>query len=152
MPGRRLGPLGFRVGLGLVGIVPLLSVMLTMSCGYINGNGSKRTLQVSPAIPAAEGSLKITEEENGNQKLKVEVHHLATPEKVAQGATTYVVWIRTNDGRTQNIGALQVGEDLKGTLETIVPYRVFDLFITPEPSPTVKNPSGERLMTTSMRG
>ena len=75
----------------------------------------------------------------------------APPEKVSSEATTYVVWVRPGaGGRSQNLGALKVDGDLRGTLSTVTPMRSFDLFITAERSPTVSLPSARNLLSASI--
>jgi hypothetical protein len=105
----------------------------------------------SPDIPAAEGTVQATSGDNGNTALHVEVRHLAKPEKVSSEATTYVVWVRPGaGGRPQNLGALKVDGDLRGTLSTVTPMRSFDVFITAERSPTVSLPSARNLLSASI--
>jgi len=86
----------------------------------------------SPDIPAAEGVVRATSGANGNTRLHIFVRHLAKPEKVRPDATTYVVWVQPAGGLPQNMGALKVDEDLRGSLETITPLKSFDVFITLE--------------------
>ena len=109
-------------------------------------------LQTSGRIPAAEGELKVSKAPNDNTKVKLEVDHLAIPEKMAPGASTYVVWIQSaQGGAVQNAGALQLDDKHKGKLETITPHKEFQVFITAEPIPTVSTPTSERLMFATVR-
>lgn len=112
-----------------------------------------RTVRMSTSldIPAAQGEVKASPAANGNTSLEVEVHHLATPDRVALGATTYVVWARALDqDAPQNLGALRVDRDLNGTLKTVTPLRSFDVFITAEPSPMTMAPTNSQLFTASI--
>ena len=103
-------------------------------------------------IPAAEGTVRATPADNGNTALHVEVRHLARPESVSSEATTYVVWVRPSaGGAPQNMGALKVNKDLRGSLNTVTPLRSFDVFITVEGSPTVTSPS-RNLLSASIGG
>lgn len=108
-------------------------------------------LQSTAFVPAAAGQLKLKEGPSGNTRLKVEVEHLADPGKVVPGASTYVVWVQSNDSNVQNVGALRVDDDRKGRLETTTPYGNFQIFITAEPGATATRPSGERLMFANIR-
>lgn len=113
-----------------------------------------------PAIPmsaaermlAAEGTVMATGTENGNTALEIKVRHLASPEKIAPEATTYVVWARASGTESpQNLGALHVDKELQGTLKTVTPLRTFDVFVTAESSPTAREPSAEKLLTASIK-
>lgn len=109
-------------------------------------------MTTSSAIPAAQGTVTASSSANGNTALRIEVHHLAPPERVASGATTYVVWAQARDvGTSQNLGALRVGSDLRGELNTVTPLQSFTMFITAEPSPTTSMPSSSQLLTVSIQ-
>lgn len=109
-------------------------------------------MTTSPTIPAAQGKVTASPATNGNTALRIEVHHLAPPERVASGATTYVVWAQARgQGTSQNLGALRVGSDLRGALNTVTPLRSFTMFITAEPSPTTLMPSSSQLLTVSIQ-
>ena len=98
------------------------------------GCSSPKAMQSGYGVPASEGTITATEGDNGNTKLEIQVKHLAEPSRVASDATVYVVWIQPRDGATQNVGALTLNDDLEGTLNTITPYRLFSVSVTPEPS------------------
>lgn len=104
----------------------------------------------SPDIPAAQGTVRATAGENGNTLLRVFVRHLAPPRKVRSDATTYVVWVQPAGGAPQNMGALKVDEDLRGTLTTVTPLTSFEVFITLEKSATVQEPSAENVLSASV--
>ncbi len=108
-------------------------------------------MSVTERMPAAEGSVMVAKADNDNTALEVRVRHLASPEKIAPEATTYVVWARASGADVvQNLGALKVDKDLQGTLKTVTPLRTFDVFITAESSPTVQSPSSDGLLIASV--
>ncbi len=109
-------------------------------------------MMTSSEIPAAQGTAKASKTDNDNTILEVEVRHLAPAERMAPGATTYVVWVRAAGQYTpQNLGALRVDKDLRGTLKSVTPLKAFDVFITAEPSPTTMTPTSAHLLTASVR-
>ncbi len=110
-------------------------------------------MTTTPDNPAAEGVIKATEAANENTAVEVLVKHLAPPERVSVGATTYVVWTRPfgKNGEAQNMGALRVNDDLQGQLTTVTPHRSFELFITAEPSATVQAPTSKRLLSANIQ-
>lgn len=82
--------------------------------------------------PAAEGKIVTSTDRSGNTKVHVTVHHMADPSKLAPAQTAYIVWIQPRGEQAQMAGKLRVNEDLDGTLDTVVPFKVFDVFITAE--------------------
>jgi hypothetical protein len=129
----------------------VLTALLGLSCSHAG-----TPMQSSPRIPAAEGAVSVKDGSNGSTKLAVRVKHMAPPEKVATGASSYVVWLRpiaadSSAEPAQNVGALAVGSDLEGKLDAVTPYRQFDVFVTAEPQAGSTAPTGEELLTTSIR-
>jgi hypothetical protein len=128
--------------------IVLLFLLAVAACG---GEPPTVRMAVANGMPAAEGTVLATRADNDNTAVEVRVRHLASPEKIAPEATTYVVWARPSGaGSPQNLGALKVDKDLQGTLKTVTPLRTFDVFITAEPSPTVRQPSSAHLLTASI--
>jgi hypothetical protein len=92
-------------------------------------------------VPASEGTVSATKGDNDNPLVEVHVKYLAPPWKVASGATTYVVWIKPLNGEIQNVGGMDVDDNLEGTLKTVTPYQAFKLTVTPEASSAVAQPT-----------
>lgn len=117
---------------------------LAISCS----SGQTVRLNGSPQVPAAQGMVRVARGENNNTRLRIDVHHLAEPDRIAPGSTALVAWARSaGEGAVaQNIGALRVNEKLEGELETVTPHRNFELLITAEQSPTASWPSGPPLL------
>ena len=104
------------------------------------------TLVGSSLVPAAAGRITYEHDRNGNVKLDVKTKHLAEPEQLTPAKNSYVVWIRSNDGQTQNAGVLKVNKNLEGNFTTTTPVKAFDVLITAEDSPSVSQPSGPEIM------
>lgn len=98
-------------------------------------------------VPASEGTVRVSEADNGNTKVSIRVKHLAPPSKIAPDSTVYVVWIQARGGERQNAGALTLNKDLEGSLDTLTPHRRFKLSVTPEPGGQVAEPSHEPVFT-----
>jgi hypothetical protein len=104
-------------------------------------------MSVSPDIPAAQGKVKFAKADNGNTSIDLIVKYLADPQKLQPPSATYVAWVSPDkDSPAQNIGALQVNGNRKGTLKTVTPLHTFELFVTAEASGQVQAPTGERLI------
>jgi len=101
----------------------------------------------APRTPAAQGTVVARVGENGNTRLVVEVKHLAYPERVAPDAKVYVVWVQPQGGGpAQNVGALRLGDDLTGRLETVTPHPAFVVKVTAENAPTATEPRGPEVL------
>jgi hypothetical protein len=137
-------------GLWIIG--GLAGLLAFTGCSSMMGKkGESWTLSVSPKTPAAEGHVHVTAAKDGNQTVAIEVEHMATPDKAFSGATVYVAWlIPPGGGPPQNLGILSIGEDLKGKLTAITPYKMFDILVTAEAQPNVTAPSGDRVMSATV--
>jgi hypothetical protein len=127
----------------------LVGALLLGTTGLF-GCATTAPLRASTAVPAAEGHVKVAAGDNGNTKLDINVKHLARPDKLAAGATSFVVWARSPmelSAPPQNLGALRVNDDLEGSLQTVTPLKQLDLTITPEMSPAASAPTGAPVMT-----
>lgn len=113
---------------------------------------STQLMSADSRVPAAQGEVKAKTEDNGNTHLKVKVKHMAKPNAVEPMAQTYVVWAQdtANTGNVQNLGALQVSDDLEGEIEAITPLKRFDVFITAEPLATAQYPTGVKTLWTTV--
>ena len=102
----------------------------------------------SSQIPAAEGTARLRNTQNGNIELKLRVKHLAQPGRISPGAQVFVVWARGLEpgAEAQNLGALQVDKKLNGKLTAVTAMASFDLFITCEMSQTVTAPTTDPLL------
>jgi len=132
----------------------LFGVLVILGCNGVHLYASdKYQLSISSTIPAAEGVVYIEQgSKTSNTEVKIKIQHLSLPENLTGPENTYVVWVRPSNGSgtAQNIGALTLDKDLDGTLKTVVPFKKFDLFITPEASSVVSEPSGQHLLWTSI--
>jgi hypothetical protein len=116
-----------------------------------NKAGQTWTLSTSPRLPATEGKVTVAPASDGNQTVAIEAQHLAPPAKAFDSASAYVVWIVPHGGGApQNMGILNVGEDLKAHFETKTSYKNFDVLVTAEPDVNVTRPSGNRVMSATI--
>jgi hypothetical protein len=129
---------------------PALVLLALVSSGCVSSQLTP--MRAAQAVPAAEGQVTTAPADNGNLALIVTVQHLARPDRVAPGATTYVVWLQPSEQPTQNIGALEVDAELRGRLSTKTAHHDFTLFITAEQFPEVAAPTGVEVFRTTVRG
>ena len=124
-------------------------------CSHFESNKVQTwTLSASPNVPAAEGRVQVQPGKgpDHNQALYVSVDHMAPADKAFPGMTSYVVWVIPQGGQPpQNLGVLNVGENLKGELKGSTPYKTFDVLVTAEDSGKVTHPSDNRIFNTSIQ-
>ena len=124
----------------------LLSALLALAFALTGCGPAPIKLINSPVVPAATGEITTAEGDNGNLQLEIDVKFLAPPEKVAAGASVYVVWLEQVGAPPQNVGALRVGEDRRGSLHTVTAFHRFNLMITAEANSTTAVPTGPRVL------
>ena len=119
--------------------------------GLGKGGAEKVALQVTASQPAAQGTVNVGPEKDGNRSIEVKVEHLSPPERAAPGARSYVVWVVPRAGGVpQNMGALMLQDDLGGVLKTTTPYREFEILVTAEENPGATKPSTSNVMRASV--
>jgi len=91
--------------------------------------------------PAAEGKITTGTDQNGNTSVDVKVEHLAQPQSLKPSKQTYLVWIQPSGQSAQLLGALRVGDDLKGEVKGSTPFKDFDVIITAEDQLKADTPS-----------
>lgn len=119
------------------------------ACALFSCSSTRMTpLTASGHVVAAQGAVETKRTADQNTEIRVDVAHLAPPDKVASGATTYVVWTKPpGEGtRPQSVGAMRVDKDLKGSLKTKTPFENFELLITPEANPDATQPTNEPVL------
>ncbi|HVU51769.1 MAG TPA: anti-sigma factor [Polyangia bacterium] len=133
-----------------MGLAGMLSSSLALGACSTMGMGSSQTWSMNTAesAQAAVGKVKVANEKDGNTKVKVEVDHLAPPALAAEEGSSYVVWIKPDNGSAQNVGVLKVGSNRKGELKTVTPFKEFTVMVTLEKSPGVTIPSGAPVLDT----
>ena len=121
---------------------------MPLACGHAPEPKGPVDLATSNKLPSTQGQIETGDAGNGNVKVHVSVKHMAPPEKVVAGATTYVVWVQplAADGQPQNLGAIKPDGEEQGDFVSTTPLKAFDVFITAEPSGTAQSPTGEKML------
>jgi len=109
----------------------------------------------STVVPAAQGYVKVKTDKNKNYVIKIEIRDLADVEKLQTSKMSYVVWMETDQGRTENLGQLNsssgfLSKQMKASLETVSAYTPTKIFITAEEFTNVQYP-GDRVILTTER-
>ncbi len=100
--------------IGLAGAVA--GTLVFGACSTTNDmlgrNQQTWTMKSEEATPAVQAKVQIATGDKGtNRDLKLEAKHLAPAEATFSGASTYVVWLKPDDGRPVNIGVLSPDKD-----------------------------------------
>jgi hypothetical protein len=130
-------------------VVSLSLALLFVSTAYLAQAESYR-MAGSSLVPAASGVVSTDTDRNGNTKIHVDVSNLAQPHSLAPARNTYVVWVQPRGQAPINQGELKVNNELNGSFRTSVPYRIFDVFVTPEDNPRAQAPTGPELLKASV--
>jgi hypothetical protein len=91
--------------------------------------------------PAAQGKVITSTDSNGNTSVEVQVEHLVNPQRLQPAKEAYLVWIQPSGQSPQLLGALRVGDDMKGSIKGSTPFTNFDVIITAEDQLKADTPS-----------
>src|SRR5690349_6292790 len=80
----------------------------------LNSCARKITFLTSSVVPAAEGTVKVSKDNNRNYKINVSLSNLAEPNRLQPSKSMYVVWMETDNNATQNIGQITTSTGLFG--------------------------------------
>jgi hypothetical protein len=114
------------------------------------GGPLKYNVASSARAPGADAKVVADVKKDQNQtQLEINAKHLPPPDRVTQGATTYLVWERKDSAAAwQRLGALKYdGGDRDATWQGSVPETSFDLVITAEHDAVSVSPSGDTIFT-----
>lgn len=108
-----------------------------------------RQLTVSPALPAASGTMGISHDTSGTTYISLQAKHLAPADALHPAKTAYVVWVQPPGQPPQNHGVLQVNSKEEATYSTTTKDRNFEVFVTAEDNPHAVSPTGPHLLSAS---
>lgn len=121
----------------------LFSLFLVL---LLAGCSKKIAFQNSSVVPAAEGTIAITQDDNENYKIDLTVKRLADPSRLSPPKNVYIVWIETSQSGTINIGQLTTStrgfsKMLTSSLSAVSPHKPLKVFITAEDNAEANYPS-----------
>lgn len=127
--------------------VALFAAFLISSCA------TKMIFTVSPVVPVAEGSVKITKSKNENFIINVTIINLPEPARLTPSRKVYVVWTETGSGPAKNIGMIKSSRQLlshtmKGSLKTAATLKPTKVYITAEDDGNVQFPGSQIVLNT----
>lgn len=115
---------------------------------------TKNSFLSSPVVPAARGTVKVSQDNNDNYVIKVNVTNLAEASRLQPAKNMYVVWMEGEDNETKNLGQMTssssfMSKNLKASFETVSPVKPKKIFITGENDPSVQYPNYSDMILTT---
>jgi hypothetical protein len=121
--------------------LPILVVAVAALCA---GCGGPRTytLAGTQRDPGVEARVQVENIEGGNHLVTLTVRFLTPPERLGDGNTVFMVWIRQQNGTTALASQLGYTPDSReGRATATTPHQRFTLLVTAERDATVGAPS-----------
>ncbi len=115
-----------------------LFILLT-SCG------STTSFPISEVTPGADIKVNTSTDNHGNHVFSITAKNLTNPERLTPPRNVYVVWVKTQNSGTLNIGRINPEGAKKVTLKTLIPFEPQEIFITAEDEGEVAHPAGKEI-------
>lgn len=137
-----------RLTTGIVYSILAASVMyLATSCVR------KVAFRNSSVVPAAIGTVKVKRDDNNNHHIKVKIQDLAEVGRLELSKQTYVVWMETDKGNTENLGQLKSSSSFfskqkTAFLDTVSSFKPIKIFVTAEHERNVRIPGDQIILST----
>lgn len=96
---------------------------------------------------AAQAKISVKLNKTGNRILRVEMIHLAPPQKIDPANRAYVVWIAVPGEQITRAGAMEYSDRRRrGILLATTPHPKFEVVVTIEGSTTPSQPSSKEIL------
>lgn len=128
--------------------IPLFVATLALAVAV---TGCAQTIQMdrTKIVPAAAGAVKVTQDDNKNAMVAMEIQRLAPPENLTPPKKTYMIWARSSSEQLFPLGQLKVDDEGAGKFSGSVPSDNFRVLITAEESTAASSPSEQVVLSTS---
>jgi hypothetical protein len=126
----------------------LMGILITGMMFPITLSAQKNKFLISSVVPAAQGYAKVKKDNNKNYAIKVEIRDLADVARLQTSKVSYVVWMETDQDRTENLGQLNSSKQNKASLETVSSYKPSKIYVTAEENTNAQYPGDRVIMTT----
>jgi len=129
------------------GILVIATMILIASCA------TSESFLNSSVVPGATGKIKVKKDGNQNYVINVDIADLAAVERLQDSKQTYVVWMETEKGNTENLGQLKsstgfMSKQHTASLETTSPFKPVRIFVTAENEGNERYPDQKTILTT----
>jgi hypothetical protein len=128
-------------------------LLLVIAACMLASCATKINFLTSTVVPGAEGTVKIKKDNNTNYNVRIQLFHLATPDRLQPQQKVYVVWADFGNSDIKNLGQIKTSASLfsrtmKSSFQTVTVHRPVKIFITAEGEATVANPGMQMVLTT----
>jgi hypothetical protein len=132
----------------------IMILLIASSMLVFSSCARKSTFLNSSVVPAAQGSVKVKTDNNKNYVIQIQIKDLADPGRLTPSKQSYVAWMETDQGRTENLGFLKTSKSfmsrqMTAKLETVSSYKPIKIFVTAENETNVQYPDRMVVLTTS---
>jgi hypothetical protein len=129
------------------GTLIILVMLFVVSCA------TSESFLNSSVVPSATGKVKVKKDNNQNYIVKVEIDDLAEVERLQTSKQTYIVWMETEKGNTENLGQLKsstgfMSKQHTASLEATSPFKPIRIFVTAENESNARYPDQNTILTT----
>ena len=131
----------------------LLGILVSGIMFPVISCAQKVKFMTSSVVPAAQGYVKVKQDkDNKNYVIKLEISDLADVDRLQTSSVSYVVWMETDQGNTENLGQLNsssgfLSKQMKASLETVSSYKPSKIYITAEENTNAQYP-GDIILST----
>lgn len=137
-----------RLTSNLAGIFLFMLIILNTGCS------TDIKFLTSAIVPAAQGHVKVSRDDNKNYIVKLHVNDLAEVDRLTPPKKSYVVWIITDSETPQNMGKLEstskgLSNSLNATFKALSSAEPHKVFITAEDDPLTIYPGNQIVLTTA---
>jgi hypothetical protein len=136
-----------QIAMKFIKKIRVVTILFLAACAL--SCASTKKFPVSTITPAAEISVKIKQQKNGNYLVSLEALNLAEPSRLSPAKNYYVVWLVTEAGGTRNLGSLSFKRG-RGELEAVSPFKGSAIFITAEEESNTTYPAGQEIARTAL--
>jgi len=117
--------------------------------------GKKFVFLSSSVVPAAKGHVNMRSDKNKNYVVSVSISNLAEATRLQPSKITYVIWMVTDQGKTENIGQLKsssslLSKELTASFKTVTSSKPTKIFISAENDGSVQYPGEQIVLTTNV--
>ena len=127
----------------LLAIVMGLCLLSSAGCA-----SHQLTFENSSVRPAADPRARISQDENHNSLVEIEIEHMAQASRLSPPRMVYVVWAEGEEGRILPLGQLRVNEDRLGQFRGVTALDPFRILISAEVDPQAAHPSQPYMLVT----
>jgi hypothetical protein len=126
-------------------ITSILLLAFTVGCN----NTKEVDFETSTVQTGARGQIEVRKDNLGNSVVEVDVEKLTLPEEL-DNSSYYVIWAKDSNGNYENIGVLEIDDNLEGELVSTTTYDQFQVIITAEKDQDPGSPSSQEILKTEM--